>query len=116
MPISDRRLGIGEQWTMQEKKENPQQCRGLNKIGNCALHGVFLFYDVNILFFAHIFKYFWPNGGGDLADVGLFQDEHKGSGLANAAANTQWDVAIYDSLVIGEFQEIKLASHFELNL
>ena len=38
-----------------------------------------LFNDVDVFPVAHILEDFWPDGGGDLAEVGLFQEQHKGA-------------------------------------
>jgi len=72
------------------------------------------FYDVDVLLFAHIFEDFWPDGCADLADMGLFQQEHKGSGLAYAAADTKWNLVVNNGLMVWELQKIELAGHLQL--
>lgn len=62
----------------------------------------YLFYNVNILLFAHILEYFWPDGGAHLANMGLFQEQHKCAGLADAPANAQRNLIVYDALMVGE--------------
>jgi hypothetical protein len=59
-----------------------------------------LFYHEDVLLLAHVLEYFWPYGGGDLADVGLFQDAHEGAGLADASADTERDLTVQDRLVV----------------
>jgi len=39
MPIAD--WGLENSGQCRKRKKTPQQCRGLNKIGGCALHGDF---------------------------------------------------------------------------
>lgn len=79
-----------------------------------AKHNDCLFYDVDVFLSAHILEYLRPNGGTDLADVGLLEQQHKSAGLANASADAERDFVIDDCLVVRELQEIKLAGNLEL--
>ena len=74
-----------------------------------------LFNDVDIFFVAHIFKDFRPDGSGDLAEVCLFQEEHKGAGLSYASADTEGELVIQDALMIGQLHKIELVGNFELH-
>jgi len=71
--------------------------------------------NVYVLPVAHILKHFRPDGCGDFADVGFFENEHKGSRLAYATTNAEWDVAVDDGFVVREVQEVELSRHFELD-
>ena len=64
--------------------------------------------------FADILKDLRPYGYTDLSDVRFLEQIHIGSGLSDAAANTEWNIVIHDCLVIRLFQEIKLSTYLKL--
>lgn len=67
-----------------------------------------------VFLFADIFKDFRPYGYTDLSDVCFFEQIHIGSGLSDAAANTEWNIVIHDCLMVRLFQEIKLSAYLKL--
>jgi len=71
---------------------------------------------VNILLGAHLPEYPRPNGDAALPKVRLAEQIHVGSGLSDAAADAQRDFVVQDGLMIGQSEEIKLASHLKLLL
>lgn len=62
-----------------------------------------LFDNVDVFLAGDFLKDFWPDGGGDFTDVGFFEYAHKCSRLSDAAADGEWDIAVYNALMVGEF-------------
>ena len=72
------------------------------------------FDNINVLPVAHVLEYLWPYGCTDLPNVRLFQEKHEGAGLANASTDAEWNLAVYDGLVVWELEEIELAGNLQL--
>jgi len=55
---------------------------------------------MDVLLLAHVLEHLRPYGDTDLSKVRLFEQKHGGTGLPNATTNAEWDVAVYDCLVV----------------
>ena len=67
-----------------------------------------LFYNVDVFLFAHILQDFGPDGSADFAEMGFFEQGHKCSGLADAAANAQRKLVVDNALMVGHLEEVEL--------
>jgi hypothetical protein len=70
--------------------------------------------DMDVPLLTHVFEHFWPHSDADLSQMRLLEEKHQGSGLTNTPPDAEWDFIIDNRLVIGKFEEVQLAGHFQL--
>lgn len=70
----------------------------------------FLLQDMDVLLLAHLLEYLWPYSGTHLSNMRLLEQKHEGTRLANAATNAERDLVVDQCLMVGELEEIKLAT------
>jgi hypothetical protein len=66
---------------------------------------------MDVIRLTHVLEYLRPYGDADLSEVRFLKEKHVCTGLPNAATNAEWEIVVYDCLVVWQFEEIKLASH-----
>src|SRR3990170_2888804 len=71
---------------------------------------------VDVLPRAQLLQDLGPDRDGDLTDVGLAEEEHLGTALADPAPDAQWDLAPQDRLVVRELEEVLLLRDLQLLL
>ena len=63
----------------------------------------YLLNQMNIIFFAFVFHFRWPDACLNFADMCLPQEKHTKTRLTNASANGKWECILHQSFVEIEF-------------